>query len=125
MRSVYSLDSISTRTKLPSSAARRTSCSTLARHCVEGEVEPELGEFQGNVALNAGIVNGVEGAQVDVARFGGFGERGDAFAEVVERNRDAFGVEFAANGKGLIESFTSDEPGGEPLGQRRGFHPLP
>ena len=59
---------MSTRTKLPSSAARRTSCSTLARHCVVGEIEAELGEFQGDVALDAAVVNGGERAQIDVAR---------------------------------------------------------
>ena len=74
-------------------------------------------------ALDAVGVDGVERAQVDVARFGGFGQGGDALAQVVQRHGDAFGVEFAGDGQGLIERFTGDEPGGEPLREGRGFHP--
>ena len=74
-------------------------------------------------ALYAVAVDGVEGPQVDVARFGSFVEGGNAFAEMVQSHGDAFGVEFAGDGQGLLEGFTGDEPGGEPLRQGRGFHP--
>ena len=88
-----------------------------------GEIEAELGQLERDSALDAVLVDGVEGSQVNVARFGGFREGGDALAQMVQRHRDALGVEFAGNGQGLIESFTGDETGGEPLREGRGFHP--
>ncbi len=59
----------------PGRAARHTSCSTLARHSVVGEIQAELRQFQRDVALDTGFADGRQGAQVDVAGGGGFGQR--------------------------------------------------
>ena len=72
---------------------------------------PNCVSFSETPALDAVFVDGVESLQVNVPRFGGFREGGYALAQMVERHRDALGVEFAGNRQGLFESFTGDEPG--------------
>jgi len=61
--------------------------------------------------------------QIYVARLGGLLQRGDAFAQVIERDGDTLGAHAASYAEGLIECIARHEAGGQALGQRRGFHP--
>ena len=81
---------MSTRTKLSSESARRDQLFDIGAALVVGEVESELRQLQRNVALYPGVVDRGQRVEVDVARGGGFLQAGHAFAEVVERDCDAF-----------------------------------
>jgi hypothetical protein len=80
------------------------------------EIEAELRQLEGDVPANLRIVNRRQRAEVDVARFGGFFEARDAFAEVVEGDGDSFVIEAPADDDGLVEGIACHEPGGQPLG---------
>ena len=47
--------------------------------------------------------DGFEQAQVDVAGAGGLLQAGDAFTQVIQRDRDAFRVEFAGDLEGVVD----------------------
>ena len=75
------------------------------------EIEPELGKLERDVALNAGLLDGGLGAQIDIPRLGRLLQGSDAFTQVVERDRDAFGIEFAAYCESFIQSLAGHKPG--------------
>jgi hypothetical protein len=70
-------------------------------------------------------MNRRQGAQVHIPRLGGFRQRGDALAQAIESDPDAFGIQLAPGIEGLIERFTRHEPGSQALRRRRGLHPSP
>ena len=66
------------------------------------DIDTELGEFQRNIALNARVMDGGKGAYVNVTRFGGFFQAGDALAEMIEGNGNPFRIELAADCQRLV-----------------------
>src|SRR5262249_48543632 len=88
------------------------------------KIETELCELERYVRLESVLVDRVEGMQVDVAGRGGVLQAAHAFAQVVERDRDALGVDLTGDGDGLVERLARDEPAGQTMSHRRGFHPF-
>ena len=50
------------------------------------QIQTELGQFDRHITLNAGGLDGVKGAQVNIARVSGLRRRRYAFAQVIERD---------------------------------------
>ncbi len=81
----------------------------------EGGVEVHAGlrEFYADVGVEGAGLDGIEELVVDGGGFAGFGFGGDAFAERVETDGDAFAVDLLAGGEGVFDGHAGDEAGGE------------
>ena len=86
-------------------------------HVVDGrrgiDIEPELGELERHVPLDAGLDHGVE--QLDVLPRGGVGgfHGRDALPQQVEREQDMPLLEPLRRGDRLVDRFARDEAAGE------------
>ena len=71
--------------------------------------QAELGQLQRDVAFDARGGDALEHAEVGAGRGIGFGDRGDALAEVIEGRRQAGGLDDAAGVDRLVDGLAGDE----------------
>ena len=74
-----------------------------------GDIESHRGELHGDVRLQPGVRDPVEDLQVMVTRDARFAFIRHAFSKLVQRRRDARGVERADGGERVVERLTGDE----------------
>ena len=77
------------------------------------DVHADLGELDGDVGAEAAGLDGVEELVVDGGAGFGVGDVEDGFAEGVEGDVDAFGVELGGGGDGLVDGHAGDEAAGD------------
>jgi hypothetical protein len=77
------------------------------------DAQAELGEFQRQVALDAGPGDRVDHSQVVLGRGVGFCHAGHAFAEIVEGLEQSLGLGRPRGGDRFLDPLPGDEAAGE------------
>ena len=117
VRSVCSVSSISTRTKVPAARALADNALHILHAEALVQVQAQLSQLERDVGAQLAGFDLLQGPQIFVDAPGRLSGPGDAFAQKIERHIQAACVERAAGGDGLVDADARDKTRGH--GSRR------